>query len=214
MSLLRTRIDDDSVPIRQQAVQAVGRTGTPVAVPDLFDRLHHDRRRSDREEEDEQPVRRNIVEALGRLMNNSNDHKGNNTIHEYLLKDLLPDFNPDFKNPMVRTITEVLGRIGNVATYNMLMNGTNSLHKIIIIDVLEALDDIRAIDYLNNLLKEETSNNSEIKQRIAVALGRLGDASAVTHLKSVLSTTQERRPDANTGKMRLSVVRRSGAPGA
>ena len=39
-----------------------------------------------------------------------------------------------------------------------------------------------------------------------MALGRLGDASAVTHLKSVLRTTQERVLDANTGKMRLSVV--------
>jgi hypothetical protein len=147
INMLKDLIDDKSVPIRQTAVQALGRIGTPIAVPDLFDRLHHDRHRRDREEEDEQPVRRTIVEALGRLMNNSNDYKRNNTIREYLLLDLLPDFNPDFKNPMVRTITEVLGSIGNATTYNMLMNGTNNFHKIIIIDVLEALDDIRAIDY-------------------------------------------------------------------
>ena len=128
------------------------------------------------------------------------------TFREYLLKDVLPDFNTNFRNPMVRTTAEALGRIGNTTTYNMLINTTDNINKIIIIDALEALDDIRAIDYLHNLLKEETSNDSEIKQRIAVALGRLGDASAVTHLKSVLHTTQERLLDANTGKIRLSVV--------
>ena len=76
-------------------------------------------------------------------------------------------------------------------TYDALINNTNNLNKIVIIDALAALDDIRAIDYLNNLLKGGTSNDSEIKQRIAVALGRLGDASAVTHLKSVLTRLRE-----------------------
>jgi HEAT repeat protein len=99
---------------------------------------------------------------------------------------------------MVRITTEALSRIGNAETYEALVKNTNTLNKAVIIEALAALDDIRAIDYFNNLLKEETSNDSEIKQRIALALGRLGDASAVTPLKSLL--------DANTGKMRLSVV--------
>ena len=50
-----------------------------MAVPHLMGRLNNERRSRNREEEDEQPVRRNIVEALGRLMNNSDDHKENNT---------------------------------------------------------------------------------------------------------------------------------------
>jgi HEAT repeat protein len=62
------------------------------------------------------------------------------------------------------------------------------------------------IDYLHNLLKDGTSNDAEIQQRLAMALGRLGDASAVTHLKSVLHATQKRLPNANTRKMLLSVV--------
>ena len=107
-------------------------------------RLHYEGRSKSREIEDEQPVQRNIVEALGRLMNNSNDRKDNNTIREYLLKDLLPQFNSDFTNPIVRTTVEVLGRIGDATTYSLFifMGRTKNLHKIIIIDALEALDDI------------------------------------------------------------------------
>jgi HEAT repeat protein len=82
----------------------------------------------------------------------------------------------------------------------------DNLHKIIIVDALEALDDIRAIDYFKHLLREGASNDPELQQRTAVALGRLGDASAVTPLKSALHTTPERLVDAKTGKMRLSVV--------
>jgi HEAT repeat protein len=200
-------IEDDNAQTRRRAVQALGRTGTPLVLPNLIGRLNKEKVTArNREEEDEQPVRRNIVEALGRLMNNSENQKEDNALREYLLQDILPEFNTNFKNPMVRTTAEALGRIGNTTTYNTLISRTNNLHKIIIIDTLEALDDIRAIDYLNNLLKEETLNDPEIKQRIAMALGRLGDASAVTHLKSVLRTTQERLLEANTGKMRLSVV--------
>ena len=86
------------------------------------------------------------------------------------------------------------------------MSGTGILNPLIRIEALEALDDIRAIDHFKQELKEGTSHTAEIQQRIAVALGRLGDASAVTPLLSVLQTTQERLLDANTGKMRLSVV--------
>jgi HEAT repeat protein len=202
---LRKLVEDKNAQIRQRAVQALGRTGTPRAVPDLVDRLKEKVIRT-REAEDEQPVRRSIVEALGRLMNNSDNPQATDEVRDYLLKDVLPEFNTIPKSPMVRTTTEALGRIGNAATYTMLMNSTNNLNKIIIIDTLEALDDVRAIDDLHHLLNDGTSNDAEIQQRIAMALGRLGDASAVTHLQRVLHTTQERLPDANIGKMRLSVV--------
>jgi HEAT repeat protein len=198
--------EDTSVQTRRRAVQVLGRTGTPIAIPHLIGRLNKEKASRNREEEDEQPVRRSIVEALGRLMNNSNNQKDNNEFRAYLLDDVLPEFNANFKNPMVRTTTEALGSIGNATTYNLLMGRKNKLNKTMVIDALEALDDIRAINSLHDLLKEETSNDAEIQQRIAVALGRLGDASAVTHLKRVLHTTQERLLDANTGKMRLSVV--------
>src|SRR5262249_39358361 len=140
-------------------------------------------------EEDEQLVRSSI-EALGR----SEDHT---VTREYILQKVLPNFKTP-NDPMVRVTMEALSRIGNAETYDALMNNTNNLNRVVIIDALAALDDIRAIDYFNNLLQEGTSNDAEIKQRIALALGRLGDASAVTPLKSWL--------DANTGKMRLSVV--------
>jgi HEAT repeat protein len=198
-------IEDKNAQIRQRVVQALGRTGTPKAVPGLMNRLKEKVSRT-REAEDEQPVRRNIVEALGRLMNNSDNPQANDAVREYLLKDVLPEFNTNVTSSMVRTTTEALGRIGNAATYTMLKNSTNHLNKSIIIDTLEALDDIRGIDDLHTFLNDGTSNDAEIHQRIAMALGRLGDASAVKHLQRVLHATQERLPDANTSKIRLSAV--------
>ena len=46
----------------------------------LLIRLNKEKASRNREEEDEQLVRRNIVEALGRLMNNSDNYKENNDI--------------------------------------------------------------------------------------------------------------------------------------
>jgi HEAT repeat protein len=203
---LQKLTEDASVQTRRRAVQALGRTGAPRAIPHLLGRLNKEKASRNREEEDEQPVRRSIVEALGRLINNSDNPKDHSEFHEYLLKDVLPELNMNVKNPMLRTTVEALGRTGNTTTYDLLIQKADTLHKTIIIDALEALDDSRAIDYLKELLKAETSNDAEIQQRIGVALGRLGDASAVTPLKSVLHTTQERLLDANTGKMRLSAV--------
>ena len=182
-------IADESVQIRRDAVQALGQTGTAGAAL-LLNRLKNEKANSNKGEEDEEMVRRSIVEALGRS-------EDTNVTRKYILQNVLPDI----KNPnalMVRITMEALSRIGNAETYDTLINNTNNLNKAVIIDALAALDDIRAIDDLHKILKGETSNDSEIKQRIALALGRLGDASAVTPLKSSL--------DANTGKMRLSAV--------
>ena len=77
---LQKLIEDASVQTRRRAVQALGRTGTPVVIPHLIGRLNKEKGSRNREEEDEQPVRRSIVEALGRLMNNSDNHKENNRI--------------------------------------------------------------------------------------------------------------------------------------
>jgi HEAT repeat protein len=181
-------IADDSVQIRRNAVQALGRTGAQKAEP-LLKRLKNEKANSNKEE-DEQLVRGSIVEALGRS-------EDNNVTREYILQHVLPDFkNPN--DPIVRITIEALSRIGNAETYDALINNTNNLNRVVIIDALAALDDIRVIDYFHKLLKDGTSNDAEIKQRIALALGRLGDASAVTPLKSLL--------DAKSGKMRLSAV--------
>ena len=203
-----TLLDNDSVPLRQKAAQTLGRTGTPIEVHHLLGRLKSDRGSRDKkeEEEDEQPVRRSIVEALGRIANNSAHQEDRQAVREAFLQDVLPAFHTNPTHSMVRTTTEALGRIGNATTYQALVSGTGMLNPLIRIEALEALDDIRAIDHFKQELKEGTSHTAEIQQRLAVALGRLGDASAVTPLLSVLQTTQERLLDANTGKMRLSVV--------
>jgi HEAT repeat protein len=193
-------IGDDSVRIRQVAVEALGQTGTPGVEP-LLKRLKNEeanRNKEKEEEEDEQAVRISIVEALGRSADN-------NAAREYILQNVLKDKNL-LNVPMIRMATETLGKVGNIETYNALLKDRNKLDPLVFIDALRALDDIRAIDYLKNLLGGGASNDPEIHQRIAVALGRLGEASAVTHLKNVLHTTQERLVDAKTGKMRLSMV--------
>ena len=61
-------IEDASVQTRRRAVQALGRTGTPVVIPHLLGRLNKEKGSRNREEEDDQPVRRSIVEALGRFI--------------------------------------------------------------------------------------------------------------------------------------------------
>ncbi len=190
-------IGDDSVRIRQVAVEALGRIGTPGVEP-LLQRLKNEEASRSKEEEDEQLVRISIVEALGRSADN-------HAAREHILQNVLKDKNL-LTAPMIRTTMEALGKVGNIETYDALIKNRSYLDQSVFIDALRALDDIRAVDYLKNLLGGGASNDPEIQQRIAVALGRLGDASAVTHLKHVLHTTQERLVDAKTGKMRLSVV--------
>jgi hypothetical protein len=47
---------------------------------------------------------------------------------------------------------EALGKVGNIETYDALIKNRNYLDQSVFIDALRALDDIRAVDYLTNLL--------------------------------------------------------------